>query len=324
VSAPGTIRRRIRAWMRRHSYSFFSSLGALFHHRIGTLMTVLVLGIGILLPLGLYVALSNLDRLDLNQEDWSSVTVFMASGANAEQVSRVIQGLESRHDIAGVQGVSPQQGMAEFSESSGFGPSLEMLGTNPLPWVLMVKPAVPEGTSQSLESQVSALVTHLETVEGVESVQFDHKWLQRLGRMLEVGRAAVTVLSLVFGLAVIVVVANTIRLDVAARAEEIEILALVGAGNAFIRQPFLYSGLWYGLMGGLLAAGLVQLCLFYLSGPLSRLLDAYGRDMVLTGLDASKTLFLLVASALLGLLGAWIAVQRYLRMLAVGGTLGRR
>lgn len=324
MSNPGGIRRRIRAWMRRHSYSFFSSLGALLHHRTGTLMTVLVLGIGILLPLGLFVALNNLDRLDLDQEDWSSVTVFMVSGVTAEQVSTVSQRLASRDDIAEVQSISPEQGMAEFSESSGFGPSLEMLGSNPLPWVLMVKPAVPEFGAQGLESQVAELVTYLESVDGVDTVQFDHKWLQRLGRMLDVGRAAVTVLSLVFGLAVIVVVANTIRLDVAARSEEIEILALVGAGNAFIRQPFLYSGLWYGLMGGLLAAGLMQLCLFYLSAPLSRLLDAYGRDMALSGLDMSQTLFLLVASSGLGLLGAWIAVQRYLRLLAVGGTLGRR
>ncbi|MBT8062516.1 MAG: ABC transporter permease [Xanthomonadales bacterium] len=324
MNGAGALRRRVRAWLRRHSYSFFSSLGALLHHRTGTLMTVLVLGIGILLPLGLYVMLDNLDQLDLKREDWSSVTVFMLPGATEAQVAGVAQSLASRNDVADVQSVSPQQGMAEFSESSGFGPSLEMLGTNPLPWVLMVRPAGPGLVSTEFEAQVAGLVAHLESVNGVDSVQFDHKWLQRLGRMLDLGKAAVTVLSLVFGLAVIVVVANTIRLDVAARSEEIEILALVGAGNAFIRQPFLYSGLWYGLMGGLLAAGLVQLCLFYLARPLGRLLDAYGRDMSLSGLDITQTSVLLLVSAALGLLGAWIAVQRYLRILAVGGTLGRR
>ena len=132
------------------------------------------------------------------------------------------------------------------------------------------------------------------------------------------------VLSLLFGIAVIVVVANTIRLDVAARSEEIEILALVGAGNSFIRQPFLYSGLWYGLMGGALALGLMQLSLFYLDVPLGRLLDTYGQGVDLYGPDALQISLLLLGSGLLGLLGAWVSVQRYLRMLAVGGSLGRR
>jgi cell division transport system permease protein len=134
----------------------------------------------------------------------------------------------------------------------------------------------------------------------------------------------VSVLALLFSLAVIVVVANTIRLDVAARSEEIEIFALVGAGNGFIRQPFLYSGFWYGLMGGGLAFGLMRLCLFYLDAPLSRLLDAYGHGIELYSLEPSQVVILLLGSGLLGMLGAWISVQRYLKLLVVGGSLGKR
>jgi len=119
------------------------------------------------------------------------------------------------------------------------------------------------------------------------------------------------------------VVANTIRLDVAARAEEIEILALVGAGKAFIRQPFLYTGLWYGLLGASFAIVLLHLMLFYLSGPLGLLLETYGTVFTLRGPGGSNTLWLLFGGGLLGWLGAWISVQRYLRLLRVGGRLGR-
>jgi len=142
--------------------------------------------------------------------------------------------------------------------------------------------------------------------------------------MLELGEAVVTVLMLLFGLAVVVVVANTIRLDVASHAEEIEILALVGAGKAFIRQPFLYTGLWYGLMGAAFAIVLLYLMLLYLSGPLGLLLETYGTVFTLRGPGGSDVLWLLLGGGLLGWLGAWISVQRHLRMLKVGGSLGRR
>lgn len=320
----GTARRRLRSWARRHSYSFFSSLGAMFQQRIGTLMTVLVLGIAILLPLGLYMVLSHFDRMELEPEQWGAVTVFIESGTPESAVRQLAEEVGAWPGVAGLETVSPEQGMAEFRESSGFGASLELLEENPLPWVLLVNPEVSTNAAGPLENRIEALMERLKAQPAVESVQYDHKWLQRLSRLLELGRAGVTVLSLLFALAVIVVVANTIRLDVAARADEIEILALVGAGNAFIRQPFLYSGFWYGLLGGLLALALMQLCLLYLAGPVGRLLDAYGQDFRLQGLGWPELALLLCGSGLLGLLGAWISVQRYLRMLVVGGSLGRK
>lgn len=319
-----SVRRRFRSWTRRHSYSFFSSLGALLQHRAGTMMTVLVLGIAILLPLGLYITLKNLDRLDLRQEEWGAMTVFIDPDIPQRELRQFVERVGARADVSTIDLVSPEQGMAEFREASGFGQSLELLEENPLPWVLMVNPVVSGADADRVQQRVDELLQFLSSQAMVESVQYDLKWLQRLGRLLELGRAAVSVLTLLFGLAVIVVVANTIRLDVAARSEEIEILALVGAANGFIRQPFLYSGFWYGLMGGLLAAGLMKLCLFYLDTPLERLLDAYGHGFRLVGLGARQMTLLLFSSGLLGLFGAWIAVQRYLRMLMVGGSLGRR
>jgi cell division transport system permease protein len=324
VSVVSQSRRRFRSWSRRHSYSFFSSLGALLQHRIGTLMTVLVLGIAILLPLGLFVTLDNLDRLDLQQDEWGAITVFVSPDSAESATRSLAESVKSRPDVSGVEIITPEQGMAEFRENSGFGQSLEMLEENPLPWVLMVIPVVDGTVEGELQDSLRDLMVFLESQDEVQSVQFDHKWLQRLGRLLELGQAAVSVLALLFGLAVIVVVANTIRLDVAARSEEIEILALVGAGNSFIRQPFLYSGFWYGLMGGALAAALMSICLFYLDAPLSRLLDAYGSEINLKGPGMANTSTLIVACGFLGMAGAWVSVQRYLKLLIVGGTLGRR
>lgn len=315
------LRRRNRAWLRRHSYSFFSSLGVLLKHKIGTLMTVLVLGIAMFLPLGLYTTLANLDGMDLRQDEWSAVTVFFKSGTKQEEVRRVADELDERLSPETVVVISPADGMADFREASGFGESLDMLEENPLPWVMQVSPR--RGTTEQVEARVAELSDFLQTVDSIEVTQFDYKWLQRLGRMMELGQAAVSVLILLFGLAVVVVVANTIRLDVASHAEEIEILALVGAGNAFVRQPFLYSGLWYGLMGGMLAVLLLGLTMLYLARPLGLLLETYGTTFSLHGLGGFNTLWVLLGGAFLGWLGAWISVQRYLRRLKIGGRLGR-
>ena len=284
-------------------------------------MTVLVLGIAMFLPLGLYTTLSNLEGMIFSLDVLCAITVFFKSGTGEVEVRRVADELEKRLHPEAVTIVSPEEGMADFREASGFGGSLDMLEENPLPWVMQVSPQ--PGPTAEVEERVDELIGFLQSVASVEVSQFDYKWLQRLGRMLELGKAAVTVLILLFGLAVVVVIANTIRLDVASHAEEIEILALVGAGNAFVRQPFLYTGLWYGLMGGLLALALLGLTMLYLGRPLGLLLETYGTVFSLRGLGASNTLWVLLGAAFLGWLGAWISVQRYLRQLKVGGMLGR-
>jgi len=315
------MRLRNRAWIRRHSYSFFSSLGVLFKHKAGTIMTVMVLGIAMFLPLGLYITLNNLDGMNLRQDEWSAVTVFFKPGATQADVRRVAQQLETRLSPEAIVIISPAEGLADFRDASGFGESLDMLEENPLPWVMQVSPQ--PGSTEQVEERVAELTGFLQSLDSIEVTQFDYKWLQRLGRMMELGQAAVSVLVLLFGLAVVVVVANTIRLDVASHAEEIEILALVGAGNAFVRQPFLYSGLWYGLMGGLLAIILLGLTVLYLGRPLGLLLETYGTVFSLRGLGGQNTLWVLLGGGFLGWLGAWISVQRYLRRLKVGGRLGR-
>jgi cell division transport system permease protein len=315
------LRRKNRAWLRRHSYSFFSSLGVLLKHKVGTLMTLLVLGIAMFLPLGLYITLTNLEGMNLRQDEWSAITVFFKSGTAPEEVKRVAQEVGTRLNPQAVVIISPDEGMSDFRDASGFGDSLDMLEENPLPWVMQISPG--HGPTEQVAERVAELTGFLQTIDSIEVTQFDYKWLQRLGRMMELGQAAVAVLILLFGLAVVVVVANTIRLDVASHAEEIEILALVGAGNAFVRQPFLYTGLWYGLMGGVLAVLLLGLTMLYLGRPLGLLLETYGTVFSLRGLGFSNTLRVLAGGSFLGWLGAWISVQRYLRRLRVGGRLGR-
>jgi cell division transport system permease protein len=314
------LRRRLRAWGRRQLYSLFSSLGTLLGHRVGTIMTVLVLGIAMVLPIGLYVTLTNLRGIDLQSQDWGSITVFLRPSVTEQEALALTDRINARPD-ATASAVSPEQGMEEFRSASGFGQALDVLESNPLPWVLLVQPRAQAG--RSLADIAETLAFWLDSLDAVDTIQLDYKWLRRLASLLQLGNALVTILSVMFALAVVVVIANTIRMDVANRADEIEVLSLVGAGDSFIRQPFLYSGFWYGLLGSVLALLLLQVCVSYLQVPLARLLDAYGNAYVITRLTLSQMAFILFSGGLLGLLGAWVSVERYLRILRHGGLLGR-
>jgi cell division transport system permease protein len=283
-------------------------------------MTVLVLGIAMALPIGLRVALENLRGVDLRTEEWGSITVFMDASVTAESAAKLLRVINARPDATAT-GVSPQQGMDEFRAASGFGEALDVLETNPLPWVLLVRPKA--AASEDLAARLEGLSDWLRSQEGVDAVQLDYKWLKRLSGLLALGNALVSVLSAMFSLAVVVVIANTIRMDVASRADEIEILSLVGAGENFIRQPFLYSGFWYGLMGAALALGLLQVSLYYLQSPLDQLLDAYGNSFALVSLTTQEVFLVLVAGGVLGFLGAWVSVERYLWILRRGGLAGQ-
>jgi cell division transport system permease protein len=315
------IRRRIRAWGRRQLYSFFSSLGSLLSHRLGTLMTVLVLGIAMALPLGLYVSVKNMRALDLQQEDWGTITVFLNIGIDGEQATALARRIEMEQNAL-AETISPAEGMEEFRETSGFGQALDMFDENPLPWVLQVTPR--EAGEGGLEKTVTGLGDWLEEQDEVDLVQLDYKWLKRLSGMLQLGDAFVTVLTIMFSLAVVVVVANTIRLDVANRADEIQVLNMVGAGNSFIRQPFLYSGFWYGLLGAGLALVLLNLSMLYLQAPLERLLEAYENTFEVASLGARGSAYVLLAGGLLGFLGAWVSVRRYLRQFRLEKVAVRR
>lgn len=301
---------RLRAWGRRQLYSLFSSLGSLARNRLGTLMTVAVLGIAMALPLGLYAAIQNLEAVDVKREHWGSLSVFLTEQASEEDALGLATVLRERYGAA-VEPISPEVGLAAFREASGFGEVLDLLDHNPLPWVLQVTPA--DAGEAGLEAAVAELASWIGEQETVDLVQVDYRWLQRLEAFVGLGRSLVAVLTAVLSLAVLVVIANTIRLDVANRAGEIEVLHLVGAPDGFIRLPFLFSGFWYGLFGALLALVLVNTALLFLSPNAERLLDAYGNAMQLEGPGMAESGILLASGGLLGLAGSWLAVGRHLR-----------
>ncbi|MGH8171579.1 MAG: permease-like cell division protein FtsX, partial [Rhodanobacteraceae bacterium] len=242
-----SLRARLHAWRDQHFYGFFSSLGRLAARPWATALTGLMLGFALALPLLFWLAFDNARDLSGGLREAREVTVFLKPALDAKAANDFASELRKRADVQEVVVRTPEQGLAEFRQLSGFGDALDVLTDNPLPNVLVVTPrSVPDGDNPPLVAQIR-------TDARADLVQYDATWRRRLTDILGFAERAVLVIAALLALATLLVIGNTVRMDIQARSEEIAVMQLIGASDAFVRRPFLYSGLWYGLFGGALA-----------------------------------------------------------------------
>ncbi|MFQ6021761.1 MAG: permease-like cell division protein FtsX [Acidiferrobacterales bacterium] len=299
----------MKAYLLRHLQVFFYTLGQLLRTPFASVMTVAVIGITLALPSGLYVAIDNLQRLSAGWDGSAKISLFLKREAGDEVAQLLGQTIRRMPKVARVEYISPASALAEFKQLSGFGEALDALDHNPLPPVLIVQPADGFDNPASLEELVQQLERHGE----VDLAQLDLDWVKRLHALLQIARRGVWILATLLALAVVLIIGNTIRLAVLNRRDEIEVIKLVGGTNAFIRRPFLYTGLLQGVAGALAAWLLVSLSLSLLAGPVRELASLYASSFHTKSLGIQGTAVLLVVGAILGWLGARIAVGRHLR-----------
>lgn len=299
------------SWLTRfaqeHLRVMFYTLGRLSREPASTLLTAAVIGITLALPAGLHVLVRNVNAISYSWEGALQASLFLKDSTSAEAGAALAKALTHRPDVARAQYVSREQSLAEFRELSGFGEALDLLQDNPLPAVIVVTPSR-ELKRESMDQLVGAL----SALPEVEVAKLDQKWLDRLYAILAIVERVVGVIAGLLALAVVVTVGNTIRLDIENRRDEIVVMKLIGAPDSFIRRPFLYIGMWYGLAGGILAWVLVHGALWVLAGPAQRLAGLYDSRFSLAGLPWDASLLVLGAGVLLGMLGSAVTLGRHL------------
>ena len=283
-------------------------MGQLWRKPLGSLLTASVIGIALTLPAGFYTLLSNAETVT---RDWGGaieITAFLQPGLTQSRVKQLSEELQQRPEISAVRYMSEEQAFAEYQQLSGFSRALEMLDENPLPSLLLI-----DIDNSIAQAQVEELTATLGQMADIDTVVLDRQWLQRLQLIIETVRRAVVVISVLLALGVLLIVGNTIRLNINNNRREIEIIKLFGGTNAFIQRPFLYSGFWYGVFGGILAWCLVSISILLLSGPVRELAALYQSQFSLHYLGIIEILLLLMAGGLLGLVGSWISVAQHIR-----------
>jgi cell division transport system permease protein len=298
----------VATWFVLHARTCIGALGRLVHQPFASLMTVLVIAVTLALPAFMHLVIKNAQSISNNWDNALDFSVYLKSNVGLDDARRLAELIGQRADVAGVTLISAQDALEEFKAASGFGAALDHLSVNPLPHTLVVRPS-----GANTEQTMILLHEELGNLPESDLVQVDTEWVQRFHAILDILRRSIAIGAGLLGLAIIVIIGNTIRLDIQNRREEIEVTKLIGASNAFVRRPFLYSGLWYGLAGGLLALLLVGYGLYALGPPVRRLAGLYNSAWNILDLSLPESLIIIGTGVLLGLSGSWLAAARHMR-----------
>jgi cell division transport system permease protein len=299
----------VGAYFSRHTQVLIGSLGRIVHQPLAALMTMGVIAVALALPLFLSLLLQNARSATGSWNEAYDLSVYMDKKAGAARVQSLSKQLRRRGDVAAVRIITAEQALAEFRSDSGFGTALDALEDNPLPDTLVVTPTLVASTPQGTESLKVAIAA----MGDVQTVQIDTEWVKRLHAMLDLLRRVVLLTGGLLGIGIVLIVSNTIRLDILNRRAEIEVMKLVGASDGFTRRPFLYTGIWYGLGGGLLALVLVAIASTVLARPVAHLAFLYGSGFSLEGLKMITAGTVLGLSVGLSWMGSWLAATRHIR-----------
>lgn len=298
----------LSTWFTRHVSTAAASLGRIARQPVASFLIILVIAVTLALPAAISVAVKNARAISGSWDNVLDFSVYLKQDLSVSEAEGLARLLDQRADIDSVELVTADEALAEFKEASGFGAALDQLTDNPLPHTLIVRPG-PGNTSASL------ILLHEEigNLPETELVQVDTEWVQRFHAVLDIVRQAIAIGSALLGMAIIVIIGNTIRLDIENRRDEIEVTKLIGASNAFVRRPFLWTGFWYGTGGGLLALGLVHYGLYLLREPVARLTGLYQSQVTVASLSLAESGAIIGIGVFLGLFASWFTAARHMR-----------
>lgn len=295
-------------WLTRHASTSIGALGRLSRQPFASLMIVLVIAVTLALPAAINVVVKNAQSVSSSWNNALDFSVYLKLDVSVSEAEGLARLIRQRADVESVDLITADAALAEFKLASGFGDALDQLGDNPLPHALVVRPS-PGNTGASL----TLLQEEIGNLPETDLVQVDTEWVQRFHAILDIVRKAIAIGAALLGIAIVVIIGNTIRLDIENRREEIEVTKLIGASNAFVRRPFLWTGFWYGLLGGTSALALVQYGLYLLKEPVTRLAGLYQGNITVATLGISESLTIIGAAIFLGLFASWVTAARHMR-----------
>lgn len=311
LSQGATLGARLKMLSRLHKIEAKRGVIDIISNPISNFMTILVIAIALALPAGLQILLDTGKTLSESWDGASRISLYLQSDLSNQQLDQIAQRVRSTDGVGTVDVISQEQALADFKARSGFAEAIDQLDSNPLPPVLVIQPKQTHTSPQASEE----LLAEFNTIREVELAQLDLDWVRKLYALIQLAEKAASALGIALALAVLLIVGNTIRLSVQNRREEIEVVKLVGATDAFIRRPFLYTGLWYGLFAGITCWIIVTFSLYWLKDPVANLAGLYQSQFQIRGLSIEQSLQLIGISCGLGLLGSWLSVGRHIRQI---------
>ena len=295
----------MKHWFIQHKESLRLVLSRMWRTPMATLMMLGVMGVTLCLPAILYVVVESFSRFSGSLESEPQISLFLALDIKPEDVKQFHRRLREHAGVKEFRFVSRDKAWQDLRQNAGLDEFAGGLERNPLPDAFIIR------AKNTAPVEVEQLQKELAQWEHVEHVQIDAAWIKRLYALLDLGRKVVMVLAALLGFALLAVVGNTIRLQILTQREEIEVSMLIGATDRFIRRPFLYAGMLYGVGGGVAAWIMLYGVLFLFNSSVEEFARLYASDFRLHMLNMQASLVMVVGAAALGWLGSYLAVNRH-------------
>lgn len=295
-------------WLARHTSTSLGALGRLSRQPFASLMIILVIGVTLALPAAINVVVKNMQSVSNSWSNALDFSMYLKKDLTVSDAEDLANLIRQRADIESVGLITADEALLEFKKQSGFGKALNQLSENPLPHALVIRPS-----SGNTGASLTLLQEEIRNLPETELVQVDTEWVQRFHAILDIVRQAISIGAVLLGIAIVVIIGNTIRLDIENRREEITVTKLIGASNAFVRRPFLWTGFWYGLLGGAFALLLVQYGLYLLREPVSQLAGLYQGKIAVASLTITESSAIIGIAVFLGLFASWVTAARHMR-----------
>lgn len=303
---------KLAHYIKHHWQCLYDSLLRQLKSPFSNMLTYGVIAIAMTLPAGLFVLVDNIKTLSMQWDEGIQISLFTKNSVTHSQAQELAEKLQQNSLVSTVKLLSPEQALNEYKQLYPNSESLKILaGKNPFPIVLVIKLKIASNNIESAQEFAQTLEQYGES----QTVIFDTAILNRLFKLIEIGQRVILILTTILSAGILLIVGNTIRLEILNRRDEIIITKLIGAKDSYIRRPLLYSGLWYGLFGGVLASLIIIGAIMYLQTPVSEFSTLSNIGFKLTFLDYQAISVLILLSALLGWLGSWLASIRHLRLI---------
>lgn len=288
--------------------AFYQTLLGQIRKPFSTLLISGIIGIAMALPSGLYLLVVNLQAIENQWPHEPQLTLFTHKKVSYFEAQNLAKKINNLPGVKSIKVLSPGSAMEEYRNIVGLGENELLPEQKLLPSILIIA-----FDSQSIKpDMIKRVKEKIEHLGQTESVHLDQTAVEKLYKLIEIGERSILVIGTIFAVGVLLIVGGTIRLEIQNKHNEILVIKLIGGTNAYVRRPFLYSGFWHGIFGGLLAWLLTLTAVMFLSNPVADFAQLSNKIFNLVTLDMESTGILIGSSALLGLLGSWFSVGRHL------------
>jgi len=303
--AGGNFVDKLHAYKDLHAHALFSSLGRIVAAPFNSIMTISVLAIAISFVSGFHILEVNIQQLEGHLEASNQISLFLRDDVSDVHANKLAESIKLNSNVQNVKLITREEAAAEFQTYSGFGSAINELEKNPLPIVLQILP------KKSLEDrrELEVLQKEFQQSPEVDIAQMDLQWIERLYSIISIVKLFASLLNILLIAAVLLIIGNTVRIELHNRRDEIVIERLVGATNSFIRRPFLYAGFWIGFISGISAWFIVTLLMLIIRQAVEKLSSLYGGSFHMLFLSVTDTLVLIFISSLLGILASWVVLS---------------